>query len=147
MKRLIVFVLIVLVLCGINLSFTSSLTLNKLFSGAVVEVYLQNQDYVGECKTVKNGDGLIVITNVNELNYILKNYKTNGFTLKINNLSLNKTLAKLNPNYYKTKNNYTYGYLSYGALGVCVGQDVVNFQCCEVGGEVLVGFPILLGSY
>lgn len=148
MKKLFVFILIVLLLCGINLLPISNLTLDKIFPSASVEVYLADNEYNGELLTHKNGDGQIIFCDVENLLYILNNYVVNGYTLRICASDMNSVLQKFMPNYYFESSNYVYGYKQ-GIFNKCinVNDEKVNFQCVKSNNDVLIGFPILLGSY
>ena len=146
MKRLFVFILIVLLLCGINLSCTQNLNLERIFGGAEVEVYLSERSPICEFETINNGEGQVVFAKIENLSYILSSYKCSGFTI-ITDLSLCKVIEEISPNYYFENKNGIYGYLNGIKESVIVKDKKVNFQCAESGGFTKIGFPILLGGY
>ena len=82
MKKIIVFILIVFLLCGINMSSIKNFDLSTLFAGASIEVYLNSNEMVDEFDTVGNGAGVIIFASVDSLRYILNKYNVSGFTLK-----------------------------------------------------------------
>ena len=147
MKRIIVFLLLVLLLCGINSTFVKGLSFEKLFEGCEAEVYLSHAVDDLDCVVVKNGQGAIAFCDIAELKYIKNKHIINGFTVKIRNKSMAYVLEKLNPNYITRRGNCIYGYINNVAKTVFVEGEMVNFQCVNVDNDVLVGFPILLGCY
>ena len=147
MKKLIVFVLIILLLCGVNLSVTKSLNLESIFSGASVEVYLSEKICDEKLQTIDNGTGQIVFAKIDDLNYIFNNYSPLGFTLFYNG-DVNDALNKLNPQYVFKTNLSAYGFSSVNVKPISVAGKKVNFQyVVSDAGCVMLGFPILLGSY
>ena len=74
MKRLFVFIIIVLLLCGINLNITKELNFQNIFSGASVEVYISDKSYNGNLSVIDNGCGQIVCCGIDDLNYIFNNF-------------------------------------------------------------------------
>lgn len=147
MKRLFVFVLIALILCGINFGITKNLTLENIFKGACVEVYLKSQCETNEFLSIKNGAGEIIFSEIENLNYILNNYDANGFTIKIKNEQIDNVIKKLNANYLFESFNCLYGCSSLFVDCACVNNNLVNFQCVKNEDEILIGSPLLLGSY
>ena len=147
MKKLIVFILIVIVLCAINLNALKDLTLSTIFPSAVCEVYLSSCEYEGGIKSCKNGEGQIVFCDVKELDYILENYSAAGYTLKINGESVCAVVDKLSPLYKFNFGECSYGYCVKNLDSVVVDGKSVNFQIAEIDNFVLLGFPILLGCY
>lgn len=151
MKRLIVFIILALLLCGINFGAVQNLTLEQIFQTAQVEVYTSEQTNLQYQKTT-NGAGEIIYCNLAQLNYILNNCAcVSGYTLKINNLQIKDVLLKLNARQI-TQNNYgAYGWsrlLSYKInKQITIDNQAVNFQCVQSKSSVLLGVPILLGSY
>ena len=144
MKRLAVFLIIVILLCGVKFAFVQNLSLGKIFAGASVEVYLRNNE--GLSGAINNGDGQILVCDVEKLEYILNEYDFVGFTLKISN-ELSDVLCKLNPSYIKPVGSSVYGYKSGLMSSVFVYETNINFQCLQMGEYVLLGTPLLLGSY
>mgnify|MGYP004645264295 FL=1 len=154
MKRLIVFILIVILLCLTNLSLTKDLNLANIFPKSQVEVftdYLSGLNY----KKMQNGLGEIIFCDVEELNNILKQTdKMVGFTLKIENEEVKSVLKKINAQntYYKN-----YGFYGWSKIlneifkiknnKVQMFDGVVNFQALQKENDVILGFPIILGSY
>ena len=143
MKRIAVFILIVLLLCGFKVSVVSNLTIDKIFPNASVEVYIPQKVDVGVYKSISNGDGLILFANSDQLDYILKTYNVGGYTIKTD-ISINVLLKNLNPNFYAIKDGVIFGYKS-GIFNKTVNGN--NFQCVERDGCLLIGVPLLLGSY
>ena len=145
MKKLIVFIFIILIMCLTKFSFTKNLSLADIFGGANIEVYAQEE--ILNMKNVKNGDGYIVYCNVYDLDYIYNNYKINGFTVNVKNVSINKILDLLGACKIE-KNDYGF----YGVSDVLMWSYNLkcgdkNLQIIESDGGVMVGCPILLGSY
>lgn len=146
MKKLIVFILIVLLLCGMNSNFAQGLNLKSLFKGANVEVYVVGEVDNDKYKILKNGDGAVIFTVIEELDYILSSYKVNGYTVAVGG-DIGGVLTALSPE--KTYINAwgVYGYKAGLGDGVLVNDNYCNFQIVEKMGIVLLGCPILLGSY
>ena len=154
MKRLIVFILIVILLCLTNLSLTKDLNLANIFPKSQVEVFTDSLSGLNY-KKVKNGLGEIIFCDVEELNNILKRTdKMVGFTLKIENEEVKSVLKKINAQntYYKN-----YGFYGWSKIlneifkiknnKVQMFDGVVNFQALQKENDVILGFPIILGSY
>ena len=147
MKRLFVFVLIILLLCGINLGVTNNFTISKIFNGCSVEVYLKSHVENCEFLSVKNGEGSIIFCEVNDLIYILNNPDVCGYTIKINNKNYHEVLNCLNVSYMFASFGCVYGKSNLFNFCTSVNDNVVNFQCVKNDDFVLLGSPILLGSY
>ena len=154
MKRLIVFILIVILLCLTNLSLTKDLNLVNIFPKSQVEVFTDSLSGLNY-KKVQNGLGEIIFCYVEELNNILKQTdKMVGFTLKIENEEVKSVLKKINAQntYYKN-----YGFYGWSKIlneifkiknnKVQMFDGVVNFQALQRENDVILGFPIILGSY
>lgn len=154
MKRLIVFILIVILLCLTNLSLTKDLNLVNIFPKSQVEVFTDSLSGLNY-KKVQNGLGEIIFCDVEELNNILKQTdKMVGFTLKIENEEVKSVLKKINAQntYYKN-----YGFYGWSKIlneifkiknnKVQMFDGVVNFQALQRENDVILGFPIILGSY
>ncbi len=151
MKRLIVFILLVLLLCGANFAISKDFTIDKIFPNARVEVYTSSKTDITFNK-IDNGCGEIIFCNCENLNEIIKNFKNiSGFTLKISKTSIDEVLEKLD-----VKNTYNKNFGVYGCSNIIKKYfnkqidmlcGVVNFQCVAKGDDVIVGVPILLGGY
>ena len=94
---------------------------------------------------LNNGVGQIAFVAANNLQYILNNYKTSGYTLKIYGKTMAEVLQTLSPNNFYQKNDMVYGYKN--GIGYNAINDEINFQCTQKQDCVLLGVPILLGSY
>jgi len=147
MKKFFVFILIALLLCGINFASSKKLSLNSIFPDGDVEVYFSQNIEMSEFYTQRNGNGTILFCSSDKLLYILNNYSVSGYTIKIKNLSVCDVLKKISPNYYFSNGCGVYGYFSYFNDYVLVNDRAVNFHVKESDGCVLLGCPILLGSY
>ena len=150
MKKLIVFIVVVILVCLLNMPFINNLSLDKIFNGARVEVYLADTHCVtGGYELIKNGSGAIVFCEIIDLDYIFFNYDVCGFTVKIENKKANMDdIIKIFDAKIINQNQFgLYGYSEalnnrYGLL--C---DENNFQLYQDEKYVLLGFPILLGGY
>lgn len=147
MKRLIVLVIISLLMCGINLGCVKNLNLETIFPNSDVEVYLPENVEIDGLNTIKNGAGVIVTAKINDLNYILNKYSVVGFTLKINNIEPNDVFKKLGATNCELNANGVYGYVRGMFEPINILGHKVNFQCVKHGESVLIGVPIMLGSY
>lgn len=154
MKRLVVFILIVILLCGINFSITRDLNLDKIFPKAQVELFTDSKTDI-VAKKIDNGQGEIIFCTTNELSYILANISSAvGFTIKIQNTSLGDVLKNFGVNFSFAENFGVYGWSNYIYNNFTIKNNSVemmsgrvNFQAVEKGGGVLLGVPIILGSY
>lgn len=156
MKKLLVFLFIVLLLCGMNLSTVQNLTINELFPNASVEVFMAEKTDINCLNKIDNGFGEIIFCYVNDLNYILKNYNNvAGLTLKINKNVISKTdlLGKLCIEQKSEENFGIYGWsrvvacLNGGRFCVNLSKNKCNFQLFEDKNIYFLGFPLILGSY
>lgn len=153
MKRLIVFILLVALLCCINMSFVSNLTLDNLFSGCCVEIYTSSKTD-NDLKKIDNGSGEIIYCDVDALKYFKESEKISGITLKIHNTNIEEILKKLNVKDTYNKNFGLYGWSqiiktisNFQFNNINLDGNWVNFQCVQKANYVLLGIPILLGSY
>lgn len=149
MKRLIVFILLALLLCGVNLSSVQKLTLDQIFPTATLEVYTSDKSYL-DLNKLKNGNGEIIFADINQLNYITQNCQSVvGYTLIIRDMQKNDVLKALKVLYQEQENYGIYGWSS--VLGfnkkIVLNGNNINFQCVTSGQNILIGVPILLGSY
>lgn len=154
MKRLIVFILIIILLCGINFSITKDLNLDKIFPNAQVELFTDSKTGINVQK-IDNGQGEIIFCTTNELSYILSQVSSAvGFTIKIQNASMVSVLKSFGINFSFVENYGVYGWSNYiynnfniknKSIEMLSGR--VNFQAVEENGAVLLGIPIILGSY
>ncbi|MDY2695915.1 MAG: hypothetical protein SOV27_01980 [Eubacteriales bacterium] len=137
-----------------NLSLTKDLNLVNIFPKSQVEVFTDSLSGLNY-KKVQNGLGEIIFCDVEELNNILKQTdKMVGFTLKIENEEVKSVLKKINAQntYYKN-----YGFYGWSKIlneifkiknnKVQMFDGVVNFQALQRENDVILGFPIILGSY
>ena len=143
MKKITVFILIILLLCGFKLSVVPNLTIDKIFPNASVEVYIPKKVDAGVYKSISNGDGMILFSHINQLKYILNTFNVSGYTLKIN-MTINGLIKNLNPNFYTHKDGGVLGYKS-GLFDKSINGN--NFQCAKSDGCLLLGVPMLLGGY
>ncbi len=146
MKKLLVFILLVILFCGINLNFTKKIDLKSIFAGASVEVYLNSGEFTDEFESIKNGDGQILNCVVDDLDNVLASYSVSGYTLKIEGMDVIDVLNMAKLEYFKD-GEYYYGFCEGMAKPIITHNEFVNFQCVQNGCNVLLGFPILLGSY
>ena len=156
MKKLLVFLLIVLLLCGINLNFTKELKLSNIFPVASVEVFTSSKTFVNKFEKIDNGVGEVIFCEMNELDYILDNIDcVSGLTLKIDlkNNSKNKILKSLDIVDFNETNFGIYGFsnivkkVSNNKFKLKIEEKVCNFQYFESKSCIFVGIPLLLGSY
>lgn len=154
MKRLIVFILIVLLLCFTNLAITKDFNIDKIFPNSKVEVFFDKKTDLNLEKT-PNGVGEIVFCNMNELYKILKlNKYISGITIKIKNENMDSVLKKINVRNIYNNNFGVYGWsrvfdgmLNIKTNALQLFDSYVNFQCVDNGKEIILGYPIILGSY
>ena len=146
MKKLVVFVFFTILFCSLGMSFTQKLTISDIFSNEDYEVFVEG-DVVSGYTSIKNGSGSIIYCSAVDLDYINKQTKIVGFTVKIKNLSLYDVLKKLKAFNVKMIDGYYYGKSSLFYKSVLVKDWSVNFQCIKNEEYILLGCPILLGSY
>lgn len=146
MKKLLVFILLIILFCGINLNFTKELDLKSIFGDASAEVYLNDDVFISEYETIKNGSGKILRCGVEDVEAVLKCYNASGFTIKVKNIDLDNILKSCKLSHFKS-GEYVYGYCDGLFAPLRINDEYVNFQCVQKGGDVLFGSPILLGSY
>jgi len=157
MKKILLFIFIVILLCCVNLTAVQNLTLDKIFPNAMVEVFLQQKGNLIDHKTIANGQGEIVYCDIQDLDYILnQNLKVTGYTLKIHSCEID-ILNLLNVNDVQQQNFGIYGFsemlenyakkFNLLTKKVKINQKMVNFQYINKNDYILIGFPILLGSY
>lgn len=146
MKKLIIFIFLVILLCCTNLTLIKNFNLAEIFPEAQVEVFINNEISFTENNYVNNGNGKIVFISINELHSFLNNNEVMGYTLKIKNLTLNEVFKRL-----QIKNVECVQGAYYGVSGLFtkkINYDKnYNFECAELNGEIHIGTPILLGSY
>lgn len=144
MKKIIVFILISLLICGTKLTCVQNFTLSELFPNAQIEVYLPQKIENCGFYTINNGEGCIIFAKMDDLQYILSKYNVGGYTLKLYGLNFREVVEKINPNYFYNFDKYIYGHKTN-----LFDKDVegINFQCAQQSNCVLLGVPILLGSY
>lgn len=156
MKRLLVFLFIVLLLCGINILPLKELTLQNIFPSASVEVFTSKQTNNEGLTKIDNGMGEIIFCNVGELDYILNSFDSvSGFTLKFSKdtMSVNNLLNVLKVQSYSCKNFGIYGLskvlncVNNGKFKVRIEQTLCNFQIFEKENQIILGIPLILGSY
>ena len=148
MKKLIVFIFLIAIICGINLSITQNLSIDKLFKTGEVEIYLPEKSGLYNVNKIDNGNGEIIFCNIQQFEE-LKNKLSNisGYTIKLQNTSFNDVVDILKPMYVDSFNNSYYGYVNNLSKSVVTQDKNYNFQCVEKQNKVLIGVPILLGSY
>ena len=154
MKRLIVFILIVLLLCFTNLSLTKDFNIDKIFPNSIVEIFFDEKSDFNLEKT-SNGVGEIVFCDINKLSSILKlNHNISGVTFRIKNENVENILKKINVRNTYNKNFGIYGWsnvldsmLIVKTNSLKLFDSYVNFQCVDNGDEIILGCPIILGSY
>lgn len=145
MKKLAVFILLLLLLCGMDCFFKKDWNINSFFLNSDVEIYLSDIKNLAGENYIKNGDGAILFCKYEEMEKYLSLNNVVGLTIKICDVQEKDVLQNLNPTKVYMSMGYTYGYTS-----KVNGFEVVNgnnFQVVSKGNFVLVGFPILLGSY
>lgn len=123
--------------------------LSTLFAGASVEVYLNSNEMVDEFDTVGNGAGVIAFANVDSLQYMLNKYSVSGFTLKTQK-TIDEVLTLISAKNIFFSEFGVYGYCEYAKCwvdSINFNNTLCNFQIFDTNGCVLLGFPLLLGSY
>lgn len=146
MKRLIVFILISLFLCIVNMKFSKNVTIRDIFPEAEIDVFLNNVPE-GNYKYVINGSGCIIRCNLNEFYDIQKVHKIAGYTIKVDGYSFEKVSRNLAIQDCFFKGGYMYGYSYILESAIYTDGHKVNVQCAICDGKMLIGTPILLGSY
>lgn len=156
MKKLLVFLFIILLLCCVNIVPHKELTLKNIFSNVMVEVYTSKQIKNEELSKISNGEGEIIFCDIVDLDYILQTYNcVSGFTLKFekNDFSVNDIINKIDTRTCYNKNFGIYG-LSYAISSLLNNKYVVemeqtkcNFQIYETKSQIFLGIPLILGSY
>lgn len=154
MKRLIVFIFLALLLCGINLTFVEGLTLDKIFPQSQVEIFTDSKTSL-KINKIDNGMGEILFCEIENLDYILNQLDSVvGLSIKIYNKNKANVLQVL-----KVKNLYNQNFGCYGWSGtlekikgiksknVHLINGKINFQCIEKDDHIIIGTPIVLGSY
>lgn len=154
MKRLIVFILLSILLCGVNIPFAKDLTIDKIFPSSNMEVYIIEKSNLSFDK-IDNGMGEIIFCETKDLDYILHNCsKVAGFTIKIQNMEINDIIKSLNVTNTFALNFGVYGWSKIfenlneiNNKSIEISRKMVNFQCVAREDYVLVGMPIILGSF
>ena len=150
MKRLIVFILLTLLLCGVNFTFTKNLNIDDIFSNVKIEVFTNEKTSLS-LKKIDNGVGEVIFCDAQEFDYILKGpYNVAGYTLKIYGVNESEVLKKLNVKNIYNKNFGIYGWssiLNNLNKKIKIDDKIINFQCISKENSVIIGVPILLGSY
>ncbi len=154
MKRLIVFILLAILLCAVNFSTTQNLTIDKIFPQSTAEVFLSEKTQI-PLKKIDNGMGEIIFCDSSDINYILNNTDcVAGLTLKVCGLNKSQILKKIGANQLVSANFGIYGWTNLLSNSKKIAEKSVNFsgkninfQCVEKENYVLLGFPIILGSY
>ena len=102
MKRLIVFIFLIVLFCCINLPYINRLKLSEIFPNAQIEVYIDQKTETNGLNYINNGEGKIVFLNINQLDNFLKHNKAFGYTLRIKDETLNNVFKKFPPNLQQT---------------------------------------------
>lgn len=156
MKKLLVFLFIIVLLCCANLTYMQNLTLENIFPNASVEVYTSTKSQIDSLQKIDNGIGEIIFCNINQLNYIFDNEKyISGLTIKIDvdNADDVDLIKSLHCSNFFEDNFGLYGWsavvdkLFNNKFEVLVGDVNCNFQMFKTKNEIFVGVPILLGAY
>lgn len=151
MKKLFIFFLLIILLCGLNFYPLNKTSINDLFHDAKYEIYTYSQSGLNIDK-IANGNGEIVFCNSSNVEETLKKLNDNisGFTIEIDKENIDyftqKNINKILKNNYKI-NNEIYGKSNFFKKNVKINNKNVNFQYKEVENKILIGTPILLGSY
>lgn len=147
MKRLIVFILIALFMCGLNWLALEDFDIQSVFDGAYVEVYTANDSGLDGFSKIKNGAGEIIFSDTSNLKYILNNVEECGYTIKVSKRDFNDVLAALNVSKFTSKNGTVYGYRAGLFATVRIDGELFNLQMAVVNDTLNIGVPLLLGSY
>lgn len=147
MKRLIVFILVSFLLCGLGYFQLLDFNIETLFDKAYVEVYTSKESEVNGFSKIKNGVGEIIFLNIDKLEYILNCVDECGYTIRIYEKNVQEVVKALNMSKVVLKNGSIYGYKKGLHETVLIDGGRYNVQIAEGDGVVNVGVPILLGSY
>ena len=149
MKKLIVFIFLIILLCLTNLTYLSEFKFKSIFPDASVEAFVDeiNDKELKNYNYILNGTGKIVFIKIEHLKDFLKNNKVLGYTIKVNNMHLNDVFKKLEIKKVKKMQNAYYGVSGKFSKSLKVGNDSYNFECVKVNNEIHIGTPSLLGSY
>ena len=128
------------------MGFTQKLTISDIFSNEDYEVFVEGEAVSGYV-SINNGSGSIIYCSAEDIKYISSQRKIVGFTIKIKNLSLNDIFEKIKVQNVRLIDGYYYGKSPLFCECIDVDNWNVNFQCAKNDGYVLLGCPILLGSY
>ena len=145
MKKIIVFIFVLLIICLLKVSFVSELKLTDIFSDVDVEAFITN-DELPNFDYIKNGEGIVVFCKLGDLEYINNNYLLNGFTIKLkdNDKSIMEKLGAI----IHVQNDFGfYGFSSVIARDYNFKYKNNNFQMVYSNGTTLIGCPLLLGGY
>lgn len=96
---------------------------------------------------VTNGDGVIINADVHTMKEIIKDNEFFGLTLKIENIEVKDVLNKIYASVVFENFESVYGVCNFFDKCILVNNLRTNFQCKDLGDVVVLGFPILLGSY
>ena len=146
MKKLVVFIILTIMFCLLGSNITQKLTIENIFSNSDAEVYIEGETTTGYL-SIKNGTGSIIYCKANDIPYISSKSNVLGFTIKIENMCLKDIFRKIDVFDVKKLDGYYYGKSSLLKKQVTLKDASVNFQCATNDDYVLLGCPILLGSY
>ncbi len=147
MRKLIIFILISLFLCLAGVCAKKDIgSLKDLFPNAQIEVYTKNVTRFDE-NYITNGDGYIIYSTINNFCSVFEKHDVTGYTIKINNTSPIQICKKLKASCVVYDGGYMYGYSCFFPGEIILKDIKVNFQCAFWEDKILIGTPILLGSY
>jgi len=154
MKKIIIFIFITILLCGLKSPFTKSLNRLEIFSNSSFEIFTSSKTDIS-CNKISNGNGEILFLDYHIFVNTYKNLNNiTGFNIYTNN-SKEYILKGLNAYNIITLNNNIYAYspivnslLSQKNVNdVIINNKLVNIQISCQETQNILGFPINLGSY
>ena len=158
MKRLFVFILIVILLCCLKMFFLQNLTIYTLFGSCDAVVFVANpfnevsncifftKDFDDGVNVVKNGTGSVIYCRSSSIYRYKLLFSVTGYTIRLHNHK-NEILDLLLARNVFENNWGTYGYSDKLEFERVIDGVVVNFQINKTNTGFLLGCPILLGDY
>ena len=115
-----------------------------------VDVHISTPANIPYVSCTPNGKSYVLSTNLNNLDNLLKNISlknVQGYTFFINDTNLSNITNRLGLQYYDVNQNEILAYSSLIPFSIDLDGKVYNTQIVQKSDQIVIGFPMILGSY
>ena len=116
----------------------------------VLHVHTNIATNIPYTQVIPNGKAFILSTSLEHIDILFDNINYSnikGYTVFLKTTDLQSVLNKLGLQYFKNNNNEILAYSSLVPFSLDLDGEIYNIQIVKKSSQIVIGFPVILGSY